>query len=366
MTNEEMNADELKSTLEDAGLSPYQTEAYVAVLDLGTASATTVAETSGVPDARIYDVVRSLAEQGYIETYEQGSLHVRAHDPGDVLADLRERAVRFGDAADEIEHRWEQPPLSSNEASIVNRFETVLDRSRQFVLAAEFQVQVSVSPAQFADLRPTLETAHDRGVNVRLSIHTYPDDPDKLPSPEALAGACTEARHRPLPAPFLVLVDRTRTCFGPHMGSANQYGVLVDDRTHAYVFHWYFLSCLWEVWDPIHTQPGLDSLPAEYVDIRRCIRDLESLLADGRQVRAHVEGRDTATGEERDLTGRITEVSYVGESAADPTPLVELAGRATLTLEVDGREYHVGGWGAILEGIEATRVTITESPPPLG
>jgi hypothetical protein len=150
------------------------------------------------------------------------------------------------------------------------------------------------------------------------------------------------------------------------MGSANQYGVLVDDRTHAYVFHWYFLSCLWEVWDPIHTQPGLDSLPAEYVDIRRCIRDLESLLADGRQVRAHVEGRDTATGEERDLTGRITEVSYVGESAADPTPLVELAGRATLTLEVDGREYHVGGWGAILEGIEATRVTITESPPPLG
>ena len=49
-----MDAGALRSTLEDAGLSPYQAEAYVTLLDLGAASATTVAEASGVPDPRIY------------------------------------------------------------------------------------------------------------------------------------------------------------------------------------------------------------------------------------------------------------------------------------------------------------------------
>jgi len=234
-----MDAGALRSTLEDAGLSPYQAEAYVTVLDLGAASATTVAEASGVPDPRIYDVVRGLADQGYVETYERGSLHVRAHSPADVLSDLRSRAARFVDAADEIERRWERTPPASNEASIVTRFETVLDRARGFLREAEFQAQLSLLPEQFADLRPTLETAHERGVKVRLSIHTGPDagDPADRPDAETLARACTEARHRPLPAPFIVLVDRTRTCFGPHTASVNQYGVVVDDRTHAYVFH---------------------------------------------------------------------------------------------------------------------------------
>lgn len=358
-----MDADELRATLEDAGLSPYQAEAYVTVLDLGAASATTVAEASGVPDPRIYDVVRSLAEEGYVETYEQGSLHVRAHSPADVLSDLRSRATRLVDAADEIERRWERPPPASNEASIVTRFETVLDRARGFLREAEFQAQLSLSPEQFADLRPTLERAHERGVNVRLSIHTGPDgadDPGDLLDAETLADVCTEARHRPLPAPFIVLVDRTRACFGPHTASVNQYGVLVDDRTHAYVFHWYFLTCLWEVWDPIYATPTIGSLPAEYVDIRQCIREIEPLLAEGRQIVARVEGYATETGDRRDLMGQITEVSYPGDRGvgAEPIPLAELAGQAMFTLETDERTHRVGGWGAILEPIEATRVTI--------
>ena len=364
-----MDAGALQSTLEDAGLSPYQAEAYVILLDLGAASATTVAEASEVPAPRIYDVVRSLAEQGYVETYEQGSLHVRAHSPADVLSDLRSRATRLVDAADEIERRWERTRPASNEASIVTRFETVLDRARGFLREAEFQAQLSLSPEQFADLRPTLETAHERGVNVRLSIQTDPDasDATDLPDAETLARTCTEARHRPLPAPFVVLVDRTRTCFGPHAASVNQYGVLVDDRTHAYVFHWYFLTCLWEVWDPIHATSTIESLPAEYVDIRQCIREIEPLLAEGQRIMARVGGYDTETGDRRDLTGRITDVSYPGDTAAgtEPTPLAELAGQVMFTLETDERTHRIGGWGAILEPTEATCVTITGCTPPI-
>ncbi|MFW5950269.1 MAG: TrmB family transcriptional regulator, partial [archaeon] len=64
----------LIETLEKVGLSPYQSKAYVTVLKLGSATATTIAEKSGVPESRIYDVLRDLEDEGFIEVYEQDSL----------------------------------------------------------------------------------------------------------------------------------------------------------------------------------------------------------------------------------------------------------------------------------------------------
>jgi len=70
-----MDTEDLRDALEDAGLSQYQAEAYTALLRLGTASATELADACAVPTARIYDVLRDLEGKAYIETYEQGSLH---------------------------------------------------------------------------------------------------------------------------------------------------------------------------------------------------------------------------------------------------------------------------------------------------
>ncbi|TKX51791.1 transcriptional regulator, partial [Halorubrum sp. SP3] len=52
-----MDTEELLETLQAADLSYYQANAYVTLLELGTASATEVAQASDVPDARIYDVL---------------------------------------------------------------------------------------------------------------------------------------------------------------------------------------------------------------------------------------------------------------------------------------------------------------------
>lgn len=44
-----MDTTTLAATLADAGLSPYQADAYVALLDLGSASAGQLADASDVP-----------------------------------------------------------------------------------------------------------------------------------------------------------------------------------------------------------------------------------------------------------------------------------------------------------------------------
>jgi signal transduction histidine kinase/sugar-specific transcriptional regulator TrmB len=157
-----MESGGLTDILQDAGLSPYQAEAYVRLLELGTASATELAEASDVPDARIYDVLRDLDEHGYVEVYEQDTFRARAVDPDVVVEDLTERAGRFEAAAEEIRERWQQPAMDSHAVSIVKRFDTVFDRAAALIGEAENEVQLAVTPAQFEQLRPALGRAFDR------------------------------------------------------------------------------------------------------------------------------------------------------------------------------------------------------------
>ncbi|WP_276271812.1 TrmB family transcriptional regulator [Haloarcula litorea] len=354
-----MDDDELIAILEDAGLSPYQAEAYVALLGLGTASATDIAEACDVPDPRIYDVLRDLESKGYIETFQQDSLTARARNPSDVLEDLRSRSEKYLDAAETIEDRWNQPEMTDHEVSIVKRFDTVVNRARELIEEAETQIQLGVDTDQFYELAPALADAHDRGVDIKLSICTAADE--KIPPVADIEGTCTEARHRAIPSPFLVLVDRTWTCFAPHSHSVNEYGVLVNDGTHTYVFHWFYLTCLWEIWDTLYTERTPET-PTSYVDLRHAVRDIEPLLNEGATIEATVQGYRTDTKDTVELTGTIVDVDYTGSDMGrqDPIPLAQLAGRVSATLVADGTTYQIGGWGAVLEEIEAITVTVTD------
>jgi sugar-specific transcriptional regulator TrmB len=352
-----VNRADLTETLEDAGLSPYQADAYVTVLELGAAPVTRVADASGVPDPRIYDVLRDLESAGYIETYEQESLYARANSLDEITDDLRTRANRFTEATEEIERRWNEPSVEQSTVSIVTRFETVIKNADEFIRDADTQVNVSLGVEHFERLRPALRAATENGVRVNLSLHTPDGSTDSLPDPEDLADVCSEARHRRLPSPFVVIVDRTRTCFAPHAGSTNEYGVLVDDRTHTYVFHWYFLTTQWDTWEPIYTSLD-DEPPIDYIDIRYCVRDVAPLLRDGATVRVRIEGTDTDTGADRVVEGPLSEVIVTGDDDAAAETIASYGGRVALVVETDDGSVEVGGWGAMVEAVEAHRITV--------
>ena len=352
-----MDREQLTETLQEAGLSPYQADAYVTVLEFGSAPVTSIAEASGVPDPRIYDMLRDLESAGYIETYDQESLYARADDLDTILADLRSRATRFTEATEEIERRWNEPSVEQSAVSIVTRFETVIKNADESIREAETQVNVSLGPEHYERLRPALRTALDRGVRVNLSIHTADGDTDSLPDPSELAGVCTEARHRELPSPFVVIVDRTRTCFAPHEGSTNEYGVLVDDRTHTYVFHWYFLTTQWDIWEPLYTTVT-DDPPVDYIDIRYCVRDVAPLIEAGETVHVRVEGTEIDTGADRVVEGPLVDVVTGSDRDLTGGRIANYGGRVALLVETDDGTVEVGGWGATVETIEAHRVTV--------
>lgn len=350
-----MNEAELTAILEEAGFSPYQADAYVALLELGSATATDLADESGVPDPRIYDVLRDLEKAGYVETYEQNSLRARIHDFEALQESLDERATRFSRAVDEIERRWEKPRMEESVVNVVTRFETVLESAAEAIETAEHQVQVTVNPDTFETVRPALKSATDGGVAVHVAITTN-GDTGGLPDPETIAEVCTEARHRELSSPFVAIVDRTKAYFAPHEGSTNQYGLIVDDQTHAYVFYWFFLTTQWDNWEPV-VESGAET--GEYLEIRYCVRDVARLLDEGKTVSLRVDGADTRTGERRIIEGTVRDV-LVGpdHDTLETTPISAYGDRVAIVLDTDEGTVDVGGWGALVEDFEAHRITV--------
>lgn len=355
-----MDRSELVATLEESGLSPYQADAYVALLGLGSAPVTAIAEACSVPDPRIYDVLRDLETKGYIELYEQESLYARAFSLEEVTGDLQRRAEQFAEAADEIERRWEQPAIQETSVSIVKQFDTVLKNASDSIRRADNQVQVAAGTDQYQSLHPALRTATENGVNVSLSIYTGDEDIDAFVAEENLEAVCTELRHRRLPSPFVAIVDRTKTYFAPHEGSTNEYGVLIQDRTHTLVFHWFFLTNQWDIWEPHYTSDG-EGLPTDYMDIRYCVREIGPLLKDGVTVRVSIEGVDTRTQTARTVEGVVTDVRFSGPAGGgDPHSgsIANYGGRVSLIIETGGGRVEVGGWGSTLEDVEAHHITV--------
>ncbi|WP_227377977.1 TrmB family transcriptional regulator [Haladaptatus halobius] len=352
-----MDTGELASVLKDAGLSPYQADTYVALLDLGSASARDIADASGVPSPRIYDVLRDLEDKGYVATYEQDQLYARANNPAEALGELRTQVGRVETAIEEIESRWHEPEEHDYEVSLVRRFQTVFTQAEKAIQNATYQVQLSVTPAYFQDLQPILREAHERGVLIQLLLYTPSDDEIHLDLTD-FDGVCSEARRR---APcwdesFEALVDGQKVFFAWYHDLPNEYGVIVDDPGQQFIF-WFYFTSLWDISEKLYTSPT-ESLPMSFVEIRDCIREVEPLLREHTMVKAQIKGYEVSTGRQRELTGTITDIQYVDSKSDESISPVQLAGQATLILQTNRDAVTIGGTNAATEDVAADLITI--------
>lgn len=356
-----METEKLRTALENAGVTQYEADAYIALLERGTAPAVEIAEASGVPQARIYDVLRNLAEKEYVETFQQGTLKARANDPATVIEDLQSYAETITSAAEEIQERWEEPDVEDSKISVVSQPRTVYDRAREWIDDAENEIELSVTPRQFNNLHDALCAAFERGVVIKLTLTPEAgSDPPVSEFTDRFEGCVSEARYRDMPTPFLLLADRTKVCFAPEasLPTTSQYGVLVQDYSLSRVFDWFFQTAVWTNWEVLYsTRTG--ELPAVYTNIRECIRHVKPLFEEGHRVVLTVEGHRRDGGDPVELTGEVADVFYEEHDSSESSPPLEsFVSEATITLDVDGETYEIGGWGALIEEIEAERLTV--------
>lgn len=354
-----MDRTRLRETLETTGLTQYEASALIALLELGSASATDIADASDVPQARIYDTIRSLKRKGYVETYEHGSLHARVQDIEQLKQDLESHAETVVTALDEVEQRWTKPRSEEHEVSVVKPLNAIFERAADAIDQAENEVQLACTPEQFERFRDSLVAAIDRGVVVKLTLapgESGEPDFDEL----GIKGAATEVRYRRLPTPMLLLSDRIRVCYSPEssLHPTHEYGVLVTDYSLSRQFDWSFQTAFWTHWPEVYSARN-DVLPATYTKIRECIWHIADAVEDGREVVVTVYGYLDGSDELAELTGRVTDVKYTGNGDEHGNvPLAAFLEEAVITLDTPDGEYVVGGWGAMLEQVEGRRFVV--------
>jgi sugar-specific transcriptional regulator TrmB len=350
-----METDRLRTALERAGLTEYQTAVYLGLLDQGTAPVVDVAEQAGVPTSQVYDVVRTLEDRGFVETVERDRLHARADEPGEVLSELRSTGELLADAADEIEDRWQRPEPAEHRVSVVKRQRTVVENARTAIDEAEVSVEFGGSAEQFVELRPAMEAAAERGIVVHALVGGEIDE--SVVSPADLADSqITEIRHIQKPASFRATVDRRQGFLSPNVHGDREYGIQVGDDLLAFHFHWTFLTCDWVPADRIHVADESESV---YFSIEEFIRHAAVMSNEGATITVTVHGRDTDTDEAVEVRGRLAEVRFGDTVAPVPEPTYdELGGTVSIVVVTEDGEVEIGGWGAIWEDVEAEIVRV--------
>ncbi|WP_217694341.1 TrmB family transcriptional regulator [Haladaptatus litoreus] len=344
----------LRQALGYADLTSYQADAYLTLLQMGVSPAIEVGRESSVPVSQVYDVLRELESMGYVETIEREKLYVRPCDPDVSMSDLESRGELLHDAAEEIRERYRKPEQVDARIGVTKRVETAVENAEILIDDADTVIEVAGSYKQLQQLLPTLQAARDRDVIVRAVV--YVDDGQIPPPGFDPTDALSELRVCSIPGPFLVVIDRHRTCFAPNTRSDEAYGVLINDRMLPFVFHWYYLTCLWNPYPRVYVD---ESEQFTYFTLEEFIRDCYWLYEDGYDLRIVVDGIDIATERETTLEGTVTDISFLGDERQRPRlTLSDLGSHANVTLDTGEETVVLGGWGAVFEDVELRTISL--------
>lgn len=354
-----MNRETLAQALEYADLTSYQADAYLTLLEMGESPAIEVGRESSVPVSQVYDVLRELEANGYAETIEREKLYVRPCEPEASMADLESRGDLLHDAAEEVRERYRQPGRVDTRVGVTKRVETAVENAQNLIDEAGTVVEVAGTFEQLQRLAPTLREARERGVVVRAAV--YVDDDQTPPAEFDPTEGLSELRACTIPGPFLVVIDRHRTCFAPNTRSDEDYGVLINDRILPFVFHWYYLTCLWDLYPQLYVD---DADRLTYVTLEEFIRDYYPLFEDDYELEVVVDGIDLETDSATTLRGTVRNLSFLGdEQPREQLSLSDLGSYKTVQLETETDSVVVGGWGAVFEDVEMRTVSLVDISP---
>lgn len=356
-----MDESELADELQEIGLTKYQSQAYIAAVSLGTATPNDLVDASGVPQARIYDVIDDLQELGLLEVQEtSGGKETKAPPPEAVLEQFKERRIdSFSTQVDGIATSLDQlhgHQYSTEEfVTLVNVRESALRHIRRAIEDAEWWLTMALPVDLYEEVAAEVAAAVDRGVNARLILsgeaardadmrgETGQSFPDGMP-----------IRHRPSIDTF-AFADRTYGIFNSkHPQEESRPYIVAQERNLVLLFQ-HFAEQIWAGSGVI--DPG-DGLPRRYLDPWRLIVDLRDDLDAGRDLVAEVHGRETHSRRPGTWTGRIVDYELSGPVASDFEVVVPTT--AELQLATDDGEVTVGGWKATREDVAAAGIRVEE------
>jgi sugar-specific transcriptional regulator TrmB len=346
-------ADELRSTMERVGerfnLGEYEIDAYLAVLEHGQLTASEIADSTDIPQPRVYDTVRSLSDRGLVELRESRPMKVVAVDPKDAFGDIR---TSLTEMVEELEARYTAPARDTEAVSLVKSRSTILRYIEEVIDSAEFELVLSLTPDLLRRFREDLSAAIDDGVSIDLLVAPASRAPD--PTEFDYLDVCTIARaRRGITTPVLAVADGEYSIYATQdalRDDRDRYGVIFNRSALGFLVSGFFGTVLWSTAETLAADGRARPFPRRYASIRRAVKDIRE--SEG-EFYATVEGRDVETGATIVIEGKVLETAF------EDTEEV-----ASLVVETEDGPVDVGGLVAALEDIEGQEILIGRNEPP--
>jgi len=348
MPSEDLQA-ALEGVAEQFDFGEYEAQAYLAILEHGQLTASEIAEYTDVPQPRVYDTVRDLADLGLVELQETRPMRALAIDPEEAFGNIQSS---LDELVGGLSQRYTAPARDAEAVSLIKSRSTILRYLEEVITAAEYELLLSLTPELLERFEDALLEQHADGVAVELLLSPATDVPD-TDSFDYLEVATTVRKRRGITTPIVAVADGEYSMFATQealRGDRDRYGVIFNRSELGFLVSGFFNTVLWTTAETISQATDDRPFPRRYATIRRCISDLRDL--DGNFF-VSIEGRDVLTGDRQIVEGPIDEATF-GQGRET----------ATILVETGNGIIEVGGQVAALEDVEAYEIHVGKAAPP--
>lgn len=192
----------VKRIKEYFNLNIYETKVWLALLSKGIASAGEIAEISGVPRSRTYDVLESLEKRGFAITKIGKPVKYISVKPTEVIEKIKSKAIAEAQERvkslsslkstqeytelEQLHNSGISPIKSSDIAGSLKGRSNVLSRIRALLEGSKKEVLICTSVLDFEDksrvLAPILEKLNRSTVRVKIALSGEQDKIKKINS----------------------------------------------------------------------------------------------------------------------------------------------------------------------------------------
>ncbi len=146
------------------GLSDYAIHTYLSLLRHNPINGSQLSKRSGIPRARIYDILRTLKMRGFVAEASKGTFVPLP--PDELIKQLRQNYEkdidRFQKLVDEI-----REPADHDFIWTVTGYQRVMDKAREMIDTACHEIYIRLFPQEAETLIQPLKKAEKRGVQVK-------------------------------------------------------------------------------------------------------------------------------------------------------------------------------------------------------
>lgn len=237
MKKDEMNNGEIVEKLATLGLTLYEAKAYVSLLCIGPSSGYAVAKHAGIPTAKIYETLASLAAKGFASGNGMRKATYQAGKPKEILSTMKEDVNRRIDTLEDGLGKISSSELSIT-ASLVTGAEKIDRHVREILAAAKKKLLMTAWPQELERFYAELEKCAKR---CEVMILTYGEF--ELPGAEIIVHRRVDLVKREVPGRMLLMAaDGEQGAIASYCHDAQgSQGIFVSDEAFTNILADHFI-----------------------------------------------------------------------------------------------------------------------------